>query len=85
MLHAALQHALQSGIIGRNAAHGATLPKRPYKEMQILNEQEVSLFLVAASQSRYRALYHLAIVTGLRISEIRGLRWSDIDWLARND
>jgi integrase len=48
--------------------------------MQILNEQEVGVFLVAASASRYRSLYHLAIVTGMRISELRGLSWADVDW-----
>ncbi len=81
VLHSALEQAVRNGTLGRNAAHGAIVPKVPHKEMQILNEQEVSLFLVAASQSRYKALYHLAIVTGMRISELRGLRWSDVDWL----
>jgi integrase len=81
VLHAALEHGVRAGDLGRNAAHGAILPKRPHKEMQILNEQEVGLFLVAASGSRYRSLYHLAIVTGMRVSELRGLTWADVDWL----
>ncbi len=81
VLHAALEHAVRSGDLARNAAHGAILPKRVHKEMQILNEQEVGLFLVAASGSRYRTLYHLAIVTGMRLSELRGLTWADVDWL----
>ena len=80
VLHAALEHAVRAGDLARNAAHGAILPRRVHKEMQILNEQEVGLFLVAASDSRYRTLYHLAIVTGMRLSELRGLTWADVDW-----
>lgn len=81
VLHAALEQAVKNGIIGRNPAHGATVPRLKHKEMQILNEEEVGRFLVAASNSRYRTLYHLAIVTGMRISELRGLSWSDVDWI----
>src|SRR4030043_1802930 len=77
VLHAALEHAVRAGDLARNAAHGAILPRRVHKEMQILNEQEGGLFLVAASGSRYRTLYHLAIVTGMRLSELRGLTWAD--------
>src|SRR5271157_1030471 len=49
--------------------------------MKILNDQQVSLFLMAASTSKYKTLYHLAVTTGMRFSELRGLRWSDMDWI----
>lgn len=81
VLHAALEAAVTRGIVGRNAAHGATLPKQAQRDMLILNEQQVGAFLVAVSNSRYRALFHLAIATGMRFSELRGLSWSDIDWI----
>jgi integrase len=81
VLHNALTQAVKNGLIGRNPAHGATVPKPKRKEMQILNEQQVGLFLVAASQSRYKALYHLAVTTGMRFSELRGLSWSAVDWI----
>lgn len=81
VLHAALEQAVKNGIIGRNPAHGATVPKPKRKEMQILNEQQVGQFLVAASTSRYKALYHLDLTTGMRSSELRGLTWSDVDWI----
>jgi integrase len=81
ILHTALEQAVINGIIGRNPAHGATVPRLKHKEMQILNEQQVGSFLVAASHSRYQILYHLAVTTGMRISELRGLCWSDIDWI----
>jgi integrase len=81
VLHAALEHAARTGLLGRNPAHGATLPKRPYREMAILNEQQVTSFLVAASSSKFRTLFHLAVTTGMRFSELRGLSWSDVDWI----
>jgi integrase len=81
VLHAALEQAVKNGIIGRNPAHGATVPKAKHREMQILNEQQVGDFLVAASQSRYKTLYHLAVTTGMRFSELRGLSWLDVDWI----
>lgn len=80
VLHAALEQAARGGMIVRNPAHGAVVPKHPHREMQMLNEQEAGLLLMAAGASRYRSLYHLALVTGMRLSELRGLKWDDIDW-----
>ena len=81
VLHAALEHAARTGLLGRNPAHGATLPKKAYREMAIFNEQQVTSFLVAASSSKFPALFHLAVTTGMRFSELRGLSWSDVDWI----
>jgi len=81
VLHSALEEAVKNGMLGRNPAHGATVPRLKHKEMKILNEQQVGQFLVAASNSRYKNLYHLAVTTGMRISELRGLSWSDVDWI----
>ncbi len=57
------------------------LPKKAYREMAIFNEQQVTSFLVAASSSKFPALFHLAVTTGMRFSELRGLSWSDVDWI----
>jgi integrase len=80
ILRSALQDAVRAGIIGRNPCIGAMLPRRNQKEMQVLTESQVTLFLITAENSRYKALYHLAITTGMRYSELVGLKWSDIDW-----
>ena len=81
VLHVALEYAVRTGILGRNPAHYAILPRERHKEMSILTEQQVSQFLIAAHTSRYQALYFLAVITGMRISELRGLKWSDVDWV----
>jgi integrase len=69
-----------NGVLARNPCKGAILPRRGHREMQILNEQQVNQFLTVASHSRYAALFRLAITSGMRLSELRGLYWSDLDW-----
>ena len=48
--------------------------------MQVWNDSQVSAFLIAAESSRYKALYHIAITTGMRQAEILGLVWSHVEW-----
>jgi len=81
VLHSALQQALKTGIITRNPASPTSPPKQPIKEMAILNESQISQFLVTAIGHRWEALYHLAIITGMRQMEILGLKWVDLDWV----
>ncbi len=79
VIHHSLEDALTAGMINRNPAHGAKLPKGTQKEIQIFNEDQVNQMLLAAQGDRYEALYHLAVATGLRQSELLGLLWSDLD------
>lgn len=81
VLHSALQQAARTGMISRNPASYAQPPKEPVSEMAILNESQVSQLLVAANEHRWEALYHLAVVTGMRQMELLGLKWTDLDWL----
>ena len=80
ILRSSLQDAVRGGIIGRNPCIGALIPKSKPEEMKVLTADQVTRFLVAAESSRYKALYHLAITTGMRYGELIGLKWSDIDW-----
>ena len=52
-----------------------------------LTHEEETVLLDAASRSRCRSLYPvimLAINTGMRASEIRGLTWAQVDFLAKS-
>jgi integrase len=80
ILHKALDKALRYGLVTYNPVHGATLPRYKHSEMQVLDEGQVSQFLIAAQASPYRALYHLAVTTGMRQGELFGLKWMDIQW-----
>ena len=67
-------------MIGRNHTQGATLPVYRFDEMQVLSKEQVRKFLASASHSSSYAFFHLALVTGMRMGELLGLKWSDIDW-----
>ena len=80
VLHAALAKAINYGHIGRNPAHGASLPRYTHTEMMVLDADQVTQFLIAAQVSRYEGLYSLAIQTGMRQGELFGLKWTDLNW-----
>ncbi len=79
ILHRCLSEAVKHALIGMNPAHGATLPRLEQEEMRILDEGQVLRFLIAAQGSRYEALYHLAVKTGMRKGELLGLMWDDLE------
>lgn len=56
--------------------------KRP-DEQRVLTLAETELFLEAASRYRYYNAFRLDLETGMRIGEILGLKWSDIDFEQR--
>ena len=58
-------------LVTQNAAQGATLPRYYHAEMCLLNETQLSQFLVSAELSHCCALYHLAVTTGMRLG-VRG-------------
>ncbi len=81
VLHKALQTALKWGLLSRNVADGADVPRARRTEMQTWDENEVNCFLEAAKHSSHYALFYLALFTGMRRSELLALRWQDADLL----
>jgi integrase len=77
-LHKALSQAVSDGLIPRNAA-AMKAPRPDPEEMHPLSADEATALLEAARGDRFRALYVLAITTGLRRGELLGLRWRDGD------
>lgn len=47
---------------------------------EIPTRAEVNRIISAAKRGKLRTLIMLAVATGLRASELRGLRWSDVDF-----
>ena len=82
VLRGALNLAIEKKLIHYNPSVSAAHCLKAVKsgEMQFLNEEECQQFLKIASDSRYSALYHLAVKRGLRQGELLGLKWEDIDW-----
>lgn len=79
----ALQQALEWGLVTRNPAALAKPPAKSKDEergsMRVWSQEEVHAFLAAARKHSYfHAFYAAALGTGMRISELRGLRWGDV-------
>ncbi len=47
-----------------------------------LDENQIQTFLIAAQseQPEFLPLYQVAITTGMRLGELLGLSWDDLDW-----
>ena len=80
VLHRSLKQAFKWGSIVRNPADAVTRPKIVRKEMKTLSDTQVRTLILAASGTRYEAIFWLAVTTGMRQGELLGLRWSDLDW-----
>jgi integrase len=80
-LHKALKNAVKLGMIIRNPVDAVESPKPMHREMQTMNESEISTFLELAKSTPYYTVFYLALFTGMRRSELLALRWCDIDLL----
>jgi integrase len=79
LVHKSLQTAVKWGLLHRNVADGVDVPKNGHAEMQTWDDFEVRQFLDAAKDSIYYALFHTALFTGMRRSELLGLKWGDLE------
>ena len=80
-LKTCLNEAERQGYIQKNWCKLVTLPKKEdNKEVKVLTKQEQEKFLEDIKGHELELLYIVALGTGLRIGEILGLKWSDIDF-----
>lgn len=85
-LHAALERALQAGLVETNPAHlprGTLPPARPRAafavRQQALSPAEASRLISSHKIPLLRRVgYAIELYTGVRISELCGLRWSSL-------
>ena len=80
ILHSALKQAAANGYIRFNPSDACTLPRVEKKELQPLDEAQISAFLKAIDGHPFRHLYTVALFTGLREGEVLGLTWDSIDF-----
>lgn len=73
-----LLNATLAAYLPEMALH-TTLPQRVKPEINIPTEAELQKILETAKGTKYELPIMLAVWLGLRASEIRGLRWADID------
>jgi len=79
VLRGALQHALRWQLIARNPADAVEPPRPDRYEIPALGPEQIGRLLQAGDETRHGALVHTALMTGLRLGELLGLRWQDAD------
>ena len=83
-LKSILRDAQRRGNVAQNVAIGVSIKGNPRGErrlqvgVDIPSTDEVRA-LIGQLHGRWRPLFLTAIFTGLRASELRGLRWQDVD------
>ena len=80
VLSAVLMHAIRTGVLdGANPMHLVSVPGKPKKfKGHAYSVPEIESMLIRTTGVA-RIVIATAALTGLRLSELRGLRWSDFD------
>jgi integrase len=78
VLNAALNQALKWQLVIRNPVIGTLKKAENPRQATIWSPAEIRRFLAAAEEHRLYALFYLVLTTGLRIGELLGLRWDDV-------
>jgi len=79
VLHKALKDAVKWQMLYRNPADYVTAPKAKREEPVVLDEQHVKKLLNELKGTYLYMPTYLAIYTGMRMGEILGLTWQDVD------
>jgi len=80
VLHKALETAvLEWGLLARNPADKVKAPRVRQKEWAPFDESGAKRILKAVVNHPLYPVFHLTFGTGMRRSEVMGLRWCDID------
>ena len=82
VLHKALADGVMWGLLVRNPADATTPPRAEDKEMEMWDIPTINLFRKVASDHRFQDFYQLALLTGMRRSELCGLKWDSVDLVA---
>ena len=78
-LHKALAFAVGEGYIVVNPTEMINLPHGSKPQIEILNRDEQTRLIQCSYHHRYGVFVRLVLFTGLRLGELLGLRWEDID------
>ena len=79
-----LGHAARRGLIPSNPASRLQRGERAVivrREPRVLDRERISA-LLAAAPAQFRVLLATAVFSGMRLGELQGLLWSDIDFAA---
>lgn len=75
------KQAIKNKIIRENPVPLATLPREEeHKEPRVMTLEEQKLFMKYSEDSYLHDMFELALASGMRSGELRGLEWKDIDF-----
>ena len=80
IIASAMKLAKEQRLIAADPTEGCALPKLKRKEMKTLPIEQLASFLREAKESGVFEMYYAELTTGLRRSELLGLKWEDIDF-----
>ena len=79
MLKSSLQAAHENGLLAKNPCVALRLTHETATEQRVLSIREHRLLTMAAIRANELPVL-IGLYTGMRIGEVCGLKWSDIDW-----
>ncbi len=81
ILNGMYMQAVRNEMLQKNPVSNAVLPRNNKRQTaKVMSEDEQNIFLTYAKDARYYPVYELALSTGMRNGELRGLQWTDIDF-----
>lgn len=78
-LHKTLNQAVSEGLLKSNPASALNLKRGRKPQITVLTRDQQARLLEESRKHRYGVFIRLTLATGLRIGEVCGLRWDDID------
>ncbi len=81
VLKAAIEQAIKNDMLNKNVAKHIVLPKIQSKKTEILTLEEQKNFIDICKSTYLGNIFIFSLGTGMRIGEVLGLSWSDIDFL----
>ena len=82
MLRIALSDPVRCELVSRNVAKLTKTPKVIRREIHPLTPEPAKTLITQVRGPREEALFTVAVALGLRVGEILGLRWEDVDLTA---
>ena len=78
-LHKALKQAVLEQYLPFNPCDAVNLPRSEKPQIEVLTRDEQSKLIQASFSFRYGVFIRLTLMTGLRLGELLGLQWSDVN------
>lgn len=78
-LHKALKQAVLEHHLNFNPCDAVNLPRNEKPQVEILTREEQERLIYTSYKFRYGIFIRLTLATGIRLGELLGLRWENID------